>query len=391
MTAYRLFPSTPGPSTPVSYSGNFLTGMSFQVTEFGSWFEGFWWWVPTGGDTGSQEFVLWELDNTANGAQVPGGRASSGPLVGGQWNYVPLAAPVALTAFVPYVAVTGWVAAAGFADTEAQFGNGEPYANGITSGPLSAYSDNSGSNPPPNNWFSQGAFGVATADPTVMIPNEGSANSANFWMDVQVSDISPAGTSYRLWPGMPVPLSTIQDSAANFTLATEFTLSSSCAVNNIWFYTPPGTSQLPTECGIWQVSSKTLVAGSGNPAPTWSGAAGSGWVACGYSGLTLPAGDYKVAVFNGAANPQMWNLATLNYWSEGPGGNGITVGPLSAPNLANATSPGQGSYNAGTAFHWPDTYATGSAPSYWVDIEVTPVSGGPPPPLSPAGLLISLP
>ncbi|HEY3955704.1 MAG TPA: hypothetical protein VGM53_20230 [Streptosporangiaceae bacterium] len=380
MTTYRLFPSTQGPSTPTTYSGNFLAGVAFEVTAFGSWFEGFWWWVPTSGDTGAQQFVLWELVTTAAGVQVPGGSVTSGQLVAGQWNYVPLPAPVALTATVPYVAVTGWHASAGFSETNSQFGAGEPYAAGITSGPLTAYSDNGGGNPPPNHWYNQGAFTVATADPTSMVPNEGSDVSSNFWMDVQVSDTAPTGSSCRLWPGMPVPLYTIEDTAANFTLATEFTLSQPCTLDNIWFYSPPGTSQLPTECGIWQVASQTLVPGTDNPAPAWSGAAASGWVSCGYTGLALPPGDYKVAVFNGAATPDMWNLATINYWSDGPGGNGITVGPLSAPDLAAATSPGQGSYDAGQVFRWPGTYAANSAPCYWVDVEVTAATAPPPPP-----------
>ncbi|MGH3409609.1 MAG: hypothetical protein ACRDRJ_45005, partial [Streptosporangiaceae bacterium] len=105
-----------------------------------------------------------------------------------------------------------------------------------------------------------------------------------------------------------------------------------------------------------------------------------GWVYCDYSGagVTLAAGtNYKVAVVNGAVSPQSWNSATIDYWSTGPGGSGISNGPLSAPNEADATSPGQSSYNQGPAFTYPATYATGGAPNYWVDVEVTPSSGPP--------------
>ena len=35
MTTYRLFPATNGPSSPVSYSGNFLCGVLFKVTSGG--------------------------------------------------------------------------------------------------------------------------------------------------------------------------------------------------------------------------------------------------------------------------------------------------------------------------------------------------------------------
>ena len=58
MGTYRLFPSTAGPSTPVSYSGPFLAGVVFCVT-INSWFEGYWWWVcPTGQSTAPQKFAL---------------------------------------------------------------------------------------------------------------------------------------------------------------------------------------------------------------------------------------------------------------------------------------------------------------------------------------------
>ena len=131
------------------------------------------------------------------------------------------------------------------------------------------------------------------------------------------------------------------------------------------------------------MSTRALVPGTHNSSPSWSGAAGSGWVSCAYHDVTLPAGDYKVAVVNGAASPQKWNAATLDYWSTGPGANGITSGPLSAPSLAGATAPGQSTYNQGTSFVYPDTYDTGGAPTYWVDLEVTPGSEPPPPPPPP--------
>lgn len=381
MTAYRLMDGVsgrPGRGPDVtSYSGSFLAGLVFQVTENGCYFEGFWWWVPTGGDTEPQKFALWQLTNTDAGTIIPGATVTSGDLAEGQWNYTPLDSPIGLTPQIAYVAATGWTVVHGFPNTVDQFGAGQPYSTGITNGPVQAYSDTGASNPTPNKWSAQGAFGIASPDPEIAMPDRGS-NSANFWVDVQVSDAVPAGASYRLWPGMPVPLGTIQDSAANFTLGTEFRLSQDCTLNNIWFYTPPATSQLPTACGIWQVSSQALVSGTDNSAPSWSGAAGSGWVSCSYTGVILPAGDYKVTVANASSIPQTWNLATINYWSTGPGSSGITTGPLSAPNLAGAASPGQATYHAGTSFAWPGTYDTGGAPSYWVDVEVTPVatSGG---------------
>ena len=62
---YRLFPSTNGPSSPVSYSGPFMAGVLFEVTTGGCWFEGYWWWVcPSGQSTSAQKFALWQVYNT---------------------------------------------------------------------------------------------------------------------------------------------------------------------------------------------------------------------------------------------------------------------------------------------------------------------------------------
>ena len=114
-----------------------------------------------------------------------------------------------------------------------------------------------------------------------------------------------------------------------------------------------------------------MVAGTDNTSPSWSGAAGSGWVSCAYSGVTLPAGDYKVAVFYGGGSK--WYQVTTSYWgSGGPGASGITAGPLTAPGPSAATSPGQGTYNPGS-WAYPQSYGSGgNGENYWVDVEVTP-------------------
>jgi Domain of unknown function (DUF4082) len=385
MTTYRLMDGVGGrpgngPSAAVSYSGDFLAGTAFQVTADNLWLEGFWWWVcDSGQQTGAQSFTLWQVDNTDQGMLVPHSAVTSGTLTAGTWNYIALATPIALSRGIPYVATTGYNSTLGFPNTNGQFGPGATYSAGIANGPLMAYSDTTGSAPSPNKWIAQGLFGVGTSDPTAQMPSD-SYDSGNFWIDLQVSDTAPSGTSYRLWPGLPDPPNRLADDSLNFTIATEFVLSASCALDKIWFYSPPGTSQLPTECGIWNVSSQALVAGTDNASPSWSGAAGSGWVSCDYSsaGITLTANTkFKVSVVNGSANPDSWNSATIDYWSTGTGGNGISSGPLMAPNETDATSPGQSSYHQGTAFAYPDTYDTGGAPNYWVDVEVTPSSATP--------------
>jgi hypothetical protein len=368
---YRLFASVNGPATPVSYSGPFMPGVVFSVTSGGTWLDGYWWWVcPSGQSTAAQKFTLWCMYGSPdNGTIVPNSTITSGALTAGQWNFVALSAPIPLAIGATYVAATGFTG--GFPDTNNQFGSGDVYGNGIVNGPLTAYSDASGSNPSPFN-TAQAVFSVASTDPTTLMPIYGSS-TCNFWMDVQVDTKPPQGTSYRLWPGYPTLPGAIDSDTEGYTLATEFTLSESSTLDNIWFYSSPGAGALPTQCAIWGVGSQTVVSGTDNTSPGWSGAAGSGWVACAYTGVTLPAGDYKVAVFYGGGSE--WYKATNGYWGTGgTGASGITAGPLTAPGTNAATSPGQCTYHLGS-WAYPQSYASSAnGENYWIDVEVTPTS-----------------
>ena len=365
---YRLFPLTTGPSTAVSYSGPFEAGIVFAVTSGGCWLDGYWWWVcGSGQSTSPQPFALWQTYNGQQGNVVPGSTVTSGTLTAGQWNFVPLATKLPLAIGATYVAATGF--SNGFPDTNDQFGSGQPYAAGIVNGPLTAFSDASGSLPSPFK-TAQGVFSVAGTDPTATMPIYGSSSS-NFWIDLQVDTTPPTGTSYRLWPSYPTIPGHVDSDTAGYTLATEFQLSQSCTLDKIWFFSASGAGALPSQCGIWSVSSQSVVSGTNNASPSWSGAAGSGWVACSYGGVTLPAGDYRVAVFTGAGSA--WYQATTGYWtSGGPGASGITSGPLTAPGESQSSSPGQSSYHGGS-WAYPDTYESASGgENYWVDVEVTP-------------------
>jgi hypothetical protein len=377
VTTYRLFPSTNGPATPAGYSGAFQAGVVFEVTSGGIWFDGYWWWVCNSGQqTTGYTFALWEVITGVGSTNTvaPGTAVTAGTLTAGQWNYVPLAVPVMLSVNVGYVAVCGYTSSTGFPESKDQFGSGDSYSAGITNGPLFAYSDGSGSAPPPV-FQSQGLFGTGTAsggNANVNYPNSGSDSSANFWMDVQVDTVAPSGAAYQIWPSQPFPVNANNDTANNFTLGTEFTLSQACTLDEILYYSPPGVTQLATSCGIFNVLTQTLVPGTFNSSPSWSGVAGSGWVSCSYSGPVLPAGDYKTCVCNGAGSPAIWSSQTgPSYWaSPGAGANGITNGPITAPNFATATSPGQSTYNAGATLTYPLTSA--GAYTYWVDVQVTP-------------------
>jgi len=363
---YRLFPAINGPASPINYGGPFLAGVVFKVSTAGGWFDGYWWWVAASGQsTGPQKFTLWQPYNLNTGALIPGSTVTSGQLAAGQWNYIPLPAPLALSPGVPYIAATGFTGA--FPDGNNQYNSAGPYSAGITAGPLFAYSDQSGTAGAPFG-LPQSVFSTVGSDPTVTMPNGGS-NGDNFWQDLQISTNAPAGASYRVWPNYPVVTGSVSSDTSQQTFGTEFQLSQACTLNHIWFYSPAGATALPSRCAIWDVSTQAVVTGTDQPAPTWSGAAGSGWVSCAYSGVTLPAGDYKVSIYSGGGGK--FYTETANYFSGGgPGSSGIVDGPLTAPSAASATAPGQITRTLGS-FAYPSEYL-GSGKNRWVDVEVTP-------------------
>ena len=110
------------------------------------------------------------------------------------------------------------------------------------------------------------------------------------------------------------------------TFGTEFLLGESCALDNIWYYSPPSVSPaaLPTRCAIWSVQTQQVVSGTDNSSPSWSGAAGSGWVACSYSGVILPAGDYKVTVYTPGGSDNFYQ-ETEEYWGPVQGKTALSA------------------------------------------------------------------
>ena len=397
MTVYRLWPSINGPASPSAYSGDFISGTCFCVTAE-AWLAGYWWWVcGTGQSTSPVKAALWCVgyETEVSPVVVTGSVVTSGTLTAGQWNYIPLPAPIPLSiggSSGGSPAVTGpspatYVAAVGcngsFPDTNNYWGAGQTEPGGITAGPLTAFSGKNASMPAPwpgNSLQPQGCFSVAGSDPSVTFPGSAS-NTDNFWVDVAVTTTPPAGTSYRIWPGFPVPQSSAPSiDTGKQTMGTEFTLSQSCTLDSVWFYSPPGVAVLPSRCGIWKVSSQAEVAGTDNGSPSWTGAAGSGWVACAYSGVTLPAGDYKAAVYYGGGS-EFYTEGNGYFSGGGPGQNGIANGPLTAVSTANASGGIQGTYTAG-AWAYPATSGGSGGQTRWVDLEVTPAPSG-------SGLLIA--
>ena len=392
MTTYRLMDGASGrpgvgssgtqpPATPNAYGGNFIAGTAFSAVGEMLWLQGYWWWVPTGGDTGAQKFCLWNRNSSTTQVLIPNSTVTSGTLTAGAFNFIPLATQIQLAPGELYICATGWTSVNGFPITNNQFASGQPYVNGITNGPLTAWGDaGNGSTYSyfgSNYGLNQGLFSVASNDPTAQMPNAGS-NSSNFWIDVQLSDTAPGGYtgSYRVFPNMNDATGEVDDTATNFTLGMEFSLSQPCTINNVWFYSKAGYSQLPTSIGVYQVSGASLV--TSNSSPSWSGVAGSGWISASLTGTLAAGTSYKVAVCNGAGSPSIWNVTTQQYFGTGYGGNGLTAGIITVPNNATADAPGQATYNAGATLTYPGTYAP-TAQNYWVDIEITPQAAAVPP------------
>ena len=373
---------TQPPSSVAGYSGPLITGTVFQCTTGGNWLWGYDVWVPPGGDTGPQEFALQCPSASAVGTYVPGTLVTSGPLTAGVMNRVLLADPVQVAIATPYVAQTGWTVVSGFPFSSEQFGNfgAATYVDGITNAQLYGYSDSTnGGNPPSSpDGCAQGVFSVGLGtDPSAAMAFQGS-NSGLFWISPVIGPAPPGyAGSFSIWPNKyDTGIVAALDTAANYIVATEFTLTEACTLDHIGYYSPPTAVQLATQCAIWDVTTQAMVPGTLKTSPGWSGAAGSGnLLSSAYSGVTLPAGDYKTSIWNGAASPSGFNAFQVGYFDgTGGGANGIVNGPITVPNTASSTAPGQSTYQvSGSTFLYPDL-SVGNSQSYYVDVVVTPVA-----------------
>ena len=442
MTTYRFWPATNGPASVTSYSGPWIGATSFAVYGGGYWFTGYWQWVPTGGDThpaGGFNCALWSITSSAGptGKLIAGSTITgySATLTANSWNFIPLSTPIQLAPSwdqnstangTAYLACIGWTASAGFPDTNGYWASGGGGGNGITNGPLIAYSSNSGASNKAPWGLAQGLFSSSSNDPTSVMPTQVSGTD-NFWTDVGISDTAPAGYSgsYRLWPNLASTNSTgVGDAAVNYTIDTEVSLTAACTLNNVWYFSPAASTTLATRCDVWNVGTGLSVASI--TSPSWltaaGGAASAGtgpggqWIKAAFAGGTvIPAGDYRVSIYNSAGSTDAnWGPkdASTDYWGQtatnSAGAAGITWGPLSAPKWSAASSGyvfgGTGSdtppYSSGgtVAAHaqppfyqpsaaptgpvgFPQLYAvvnTNQTQNYWVDLEATPV----PPPVT---------
>ena len=173
---------TQPPSAGVPYAGPYLAGLVFEVTTSPRYLQGYWWWVPaTNSQTAPQKFALWLLTGNLTGSLVANSVVTSGTLTLDSFNYVPLGTSILLTASVPYVAATGLTSTGGVPFTENQWDVGDPYAAGITNGPLYA---------PPmgGNAYNvpQSPYSLGGSDPSLLMPVTNDIADI-LWLDVQVS------------------------------------------------------------------------------------------------------------------------------------------------------------------------------------------------------------
>jgi hypothetical protein len=208
VTQYSAFQSgtgnnTAGPASSTSYGGVFTAGMAFEVTSSGQYLYGYYVWRADSSQSASVQCALWLITAAATGTyQGAGTLVSSSSLVAGQWNYLPLATPFALTVSTPYKAVYGLTG--NFSETHTEFGTGGPFLGGIVNGPLTVYSSptgQGGTNQVPFVNSYQGTFGTAGSDPTANYPTSDDSQ-ANFWVDILVG---PAAVSAVAFPAAPVP------------------------------------------------------------------------------------------------------------------------------------------------------------------------------------------
>jgi hypothetical protein len=177
------YPSTNGPASGISYGGNIVVGLQFKCTAAGHTFLGYAWWVQAGTNpnpTTAQKFCLYTWVSST-WSIVPGSTVTSGALSVG-WNEVLLGSGISLVENQLYQVATGLTG--NFNDQQDQFASGDPYQDGLTVGPLFAFSDLGGPFQSPAS-IPQGAFGVTSNDPTVDQPTTDD-EASNFWIDVIV-------------------------------------------------------------------------------------------------------------------------------------------------------------------------------------------------------------
>lgn len=199
MTQFSAFGThgngTTGPGASTSFGAAFVSGLTFKVTQPGQFLYGYYYWRADSGQSASAQGALWTLTANATGTFQTGTSASTSSMAVGQWNFIALAVPFALTSGTVYRAVIG--VTGNFNDVHSQFGTGGPYSAGIVNGPLTVYSaptGQGGTNEAPFTNVFQGTFGTSGADPTANLPASDDSQ-ANFFVDILVGPAAAPAVS----------------------------------------------------------------------------------------------------------------------------------------------------------------------------------------------------
>lgn len=151
---------------------------------------------------------------------------------------------------------------------------------------------------------------------------------------------------------------------AAYTMGIEWKSSVAGFLYGVWFSSPSGAAILPGNIALYAVTGPVQVA---NQAAAWSGAVGSGWVEALFSSpiAITPNTNYKACIFKTDAVNNFYGSIS-NYFTTGPGQNGLTSGPCTAYNNAGA-DVGQDSFFGGAGIAYPNT--SFNATNYGVDID----------------------
>jgi hypothetical protein len=361
---YNTYQTWPSSHTypMASYTGDFVAGIDWSVTQGGYWLYGYQFYVASGMQTQTgYKFATWQMTGPDAGTIVPNTTVSVPGSLPIGWYTAYLATPLLLTLGVQnsnaagttigaaYHSCYGYVSTTGFPQYKNIFGIDDQYSAGITNGPLNTFSSESGSNPVggTSKWFYQMPYSPTISDPTAGMPTLNDEDD-DLGIGVIISNQPPASPHYRMCPNSPVFNTGAGAQVDAYTLGLPFVLSESPPTGiNIWHFSPSGVTILPTWAGIWNYNTQAIVAQ--NTTPTWSGAAGSGWVSTPITGVTglTPGTKYVGSDFT-ANNTSGWFTVETDWFGSGNSfPNGIQQGIINFP--------GPSLYNLGTTLTYPGT------------------------------------
>jgi hypothetical protein len=180
-----------GPGSSLGLGAPWNAGLIFEVTASGYQLSGYGGWCADSAQGATQTFALWQVTGAATGTLVTGSEATMSGMTPGSWSYVSLSTPIPLTANTVYKIVARHPTGNG-PWQQNMFNTGGTYVNGVTNGVLNVFSDVTaagGTDPMPTN-AQQGSFTQNTTAADVEYPTN-QFNSANPWLDVQITAVAP--------------------------------------------------------------------------------------------------------------------------------------------------------------------------------------------------------